>query len=356
MTMEIMAISESSAFSAFNNFPHMVYRNTFKAPDFPLPAHSGQFMDPLFSRVIAQPLLAVEGGRPVGRIAACINQAYPEKNTGFFGYFESLNNPAAAAALVQAAKHWLADHGLSQMIGPVDLTPHERLGILVNGFQGHHLPGMPYNPSYYNNLLTRCGLTKEINLYAYHYNLKQPLPEKLLRVANRALSRIKQFAIREINYNDLTREGEVFSQIHNGSMDDGWGFVPLAGAEGTAIWQKLSGRCAPELLLVAEVNGEPAGICLAILPIFKSSISGRLVSRSILRLAVLAVLPQYRKRGIEAALIHECIRRARSQGASVMELSQIAENNNMMNHIIQSLGNIQCDRTYTIYRDTTNAQ
>jgi len=355
LTVEVIEVSEQNGLRAFNAFPRAIYHDFFSAPSFPRLEHSSrQFIDPLFSRVTAQPFLAVRDGRPVGRIAASINHAYPGGKTGFFGYFESLNDLSVTAALVKAASRWLSDNGMSRVIGPVDLTPHERLGLLIEGFRGHHHPGMPYNPSYYANLLTRCGFRKEINLYAYHYTLRRHLPEKLVRVASRATGRIKQLRLREVNFNDLDGEGKMFSQIHNGSMNDGWGFVPLSAMEGSAIWQKLRGFCEPGLVLVAEINGNPAGLCLAIYPVIKPFFSG-LSGRSSLRLAVLAVLPQYRLRGLEAALILECIRRARGKGIYVMELSQVAENNLMMNHIIQSLGNVQSDRIYSIYQSETNA-
>ncbi|MCG9966502.1 GNAT family N-acetyltransferase [Pelotomaculum terephthalicicum JT] len=354
MTVEVIAISEPDEMRVFNTFPRVIYRGFFSAPSYPPLKHlSCEFMDPLFSRVTAQPFLAVRNGHPVGRIAASIHKAYPVKKTGFFGYFESLNDQTVTAALVKTATRWLSDNGMSRVIGPVDLTPHERLGLLVEGFTGHHHPGMPYNPPYYANLLTGCGFKNEINLFAYFYNLRRPLPDKLLQVANRAAGRIKNLRLREVNFNDIDNEGKIFSHIHNGSMNNGWGFVPLSASEGSAIWRKLHGACERGMVLIAEINGEPAGICLAIYPIIKQSLPA-LFSRPSLRLAVLAVLPEHRLKGLEAALILEFIRRARGKGISTIELSQVAENNLMMNHIIKRLGNNQNERTYRVYQAQTD--
>ncbi|MDF9406893.1 GNAT family N-acetyltransferase [Pelotomaculum isophthalicicum JI] len=353
MTVEVIAASGQNEIKAFNTFPRAVYHGTFSAPSFPgFDQSSRQFTDPLFSRVTAQPFLALRDGHPVGRIAASIHHDYPVKKTGFFGYFESLNDPMATMALLKAAARWLLENGMSRIIGPVDLSPHERLGLLIEGFKGNHHPGMPYNPPYYADLLTGCGFNTEINLYAYRYNLRNPLPDKLLRVANRAAGRIKNLRLREVNFNDIDNEGKMFSRIHNGSMSDGWGFVSLSASEGSAIWRKLHGVCEPGLVLVAEIDEEPAGLCLGIYPIIKPSFP-RLFSQPSLRLAVLAVLPQHRLKGLEAALILEFIRRARRIGISTIELSQVADNNLMMNHIIKSLGNNQCERIYGIYQAKT---
>jgi GNAT superfamily N-acetyltransferase len=68
------------------------------------------------------------------------------------------------------------------------------------------------------------------------------------------------------------------------------------------------------------------------------------------RLAILAVLPRYRFKGIEAALIMECIRRARARGIVTIELSLVAENNSMMNTIIKNLDGVRKSRSYAVYR------
>lgn len=348
MAVEVIEVASQKGMQAFNAFPRAVYRDFFRAPSFPVIEKSSPKSDPLFGRVEAQPFLAVRKGYAVGRVAACVHQALPDGKTGFFGYFESLNDPAVAEALVKAASGWLAARGRSAMIGPVDLTPHERVGLLAEGFKGYHHPGMPYNPPYYAALLAQCGLETEINLYAYHYDLSRPFPEKLARVAGRA-GRTQGLRLRSIDFGDLAGEGEIFSNIHNGSMKEIWGFVPLSPEEGSATWRRLRGAYDPDLILVAEIGGEPAGLCLVMLPVRRAPFMG-LHGPLRARLAVLAVLPQYRFRGLEAALIMECARRARRKGIYAAELSLVAENNSMMNRIILNLEGVKKNRIYKVYK------
>ncbi|OPX84244.1 MAG: hypothetical protein A4E53_04020 [Pelotomaculum sp. PtaB.Bin104] len=349
LTIEVIAIKNNREMQAFDAFPRKIYRNFFRAPSFPaIEWPSQKFSDLLFHAIDAQPFLAFRNGKSVGRIAVSINHTYDRKETGFFGYFEALDDLDAASALLKAAAQWLSDRGISRMIGPVDLTPHERLGLLTKGFNGYHLPGMPYNPPYYPDLLVQLGLETEVTLFAYRCDLRRPIPERLVRVANRAGLK-KDLLLREINFGDLANEGVIFSKIHNGSMNAGWGFAPLTPREGSAIWAKIKNFCDPSLIIIAEIDGKPAGLCLILCPVQKphyTNLSGRLTAR----LAVLAVLPQYRLKGLEAAMILECAKRARNKGIGTLELSQVAENNPMMNRIIQSLGDIRRDREYRIYK------
>ena len=348
MAVEVIEVFTPRGRQLFNNFPRHIYGDLHRSPSFPALEQASPHFDRLFSRVEAQPFLAVRKGYVVGRIAACVNHAIYDQHSGCFGYFESINYTAAAAALIKAAAAWLAARGRSRITGPVDLTPHERIGLLAGGYRGYHHPGMPYNPPYYVNLIEQIGLKKEITLCAYHYDLRQPAPEKLVRVAARA-ARNKGMKLRSVDFNNLSGEGEVFSRIHNGSMDEIWGFAALSPAEGAAIWRKLKGNYDPALILVAEVDGEPAGLCLTLCPLRLKCFSSP-ASCFNARLAVLSILPQYRRKGLEAALLLESARRARTRGVITLELSLVAENNIMMNRIIQSLPGTKKSREYKVYR------
>ena len=63
--------------------------------------------------------MAFEGGRELGRVAACENRAFTEHQdagTGFFGFFECLDDRRAAHALLDAAARWLVGRGLSRVV------------------------------------------------------------------------------------------------------------------------------------------------------------------------------------------------------------------------------------------------
>lgn len=350
MALEVVTVSGPEEMRLFNAFPEFVYRGVFTAPSFPIIDPANPRRDQLFARVEAQPFLAVKGRTAAGRIAAGVHTDGHCKSFGYFGYFEVLPDPIVTAALIERASAWLSGRGVKVMLGPVDLTPHERAGLLVEGFRGIHLPGMPYNPPYYQNLLEASGLELEMDLLAYHFNLRRPVPERLARVADRAMSK-QNIIIRELNFNNLTAEGEIFSYLHNASMADIWGFVPLSPEEGSAIWRKLQSYYDPGLILVAEKEGKPVGLCLA-LSILGRSFSMALAGPRTARLAVLAVLPPLRFKGLEAALVMECIHRARQRGVIRLEFSQIAESNRMMNKIIHNTGQVKKNRVYRVYRKT----
>lgn len=348
MAVEVIEVLTRRQMQYFNSFPRTIYGDSYRAPCFPVLERSSPHFDKLFARVEAQPLLAVRKGYVVGRTAACVNHALPDAEGGYFGYFETIDDTAAARALIKAAAGWIAARGRRRMTGPVDLTPHERLGLLTEGFSGYHLPGMPYNPPYYPSLFASIGLETEVVLFSYHYGLRGSLPERLVRVANRA-GRNKAIKLRSLNLNDLSGEGDIFSRIHNGSMHEIWGYAALSPEEGTAIWRKLASYYDTGLILIAEFDGQPAGLCLVLCPLRRN-----LLAAPAARLAVLSVLPRYRLKGLEAALILESARRLRARGVASLELSLVAENNFMMNSIIQSLQGVTRSRVYSVYKQAVD--
>jgi hypothetical protein len=66
----------------------------------------------------------------IGRIAAFINKKYKNKGddvpVGGIGFFECINNQDAADLLFDNAKHWLIQHGMEAMDGPINFGERDR--------------------------------------------------------------------------------------------------------------------------------------------------------------------------------------------------------------------------------------
>src|SRR5204862_4697588 len=81
--------------------------------------------------------IARRDGKPVGRIAAIENRAhnaFHADRTGFFGFFECVDDPEAAHGLFSAAEAWLRARGLATIRGPMNPSTSQDCGLLVDGF------------------------------------------------------------------------------------------------------------------------------------------------------------------------------------------------------------------------------
>ncbi|MBO8138793.1 MAG: GNAT family N-acetyltransferase [Desulfotomaculum sp.] len=338
MTINVYEVSNKREFDIFIRMPGVIYYND---PFwFPPPPHYvlNEIMQIPSEKLLL--LVAVQDNDVVGRTAGIINRHH-EKNTALFGYFESINDQQVAKKLITGVEEWALNKGFNYLTGPVNINTNDSVGLLVEGFNQPPKNGMPYNPSYYRNLLEGCGFNKHLDLLAYRWTDQHLIPERLARIAAKVRNN-KKFLLRTLNLRNIHREAEILSAVHNQTMQDNWGSENLSVSEAANYLAKYRKFADPDLLLAAEVNNEPAGICLA-LP--ETDIS----SPRSCRVAVLAVVPKFRQQGIAAVLIYEMGMRLLHKGYKEAELSLVMENNTMVNRLLQSF-NLKVTKRFRLYK------
>jgi GNAT superfamily N-acetyltransferase len=328
--------------------------------------------NPFFEHAEVALWLARRDGEVVGTISSHIDHLHNEvhnEKIGMFGFFEMVNDYAVAEALLSTARDWVRERGMSALRGPLSFSQNHECGLLIDGFDGPPVILMTYNPPYYVDLYERFGLTKAMDLYAYIGDLAQferdpnKLPVKLVRVSEKAKKRIG-IVTRSANMKAYEKEIERAEQVYNQAWEKNWGFVPLTEAEIEKLAADLKQIIDPELAVVAEIDGEPVGVSIAI-PDFNQvlkHLNGRLFpfgwlkalwyARKITgtRLLVLGVISEYRGRGLEAILVIDTLKAAIINGYQSIELSWILENNEMMNRIILNTGQPYGAHVYRTYR------
>ena len=210
-------------------------------------------------------------GEVVGRILASDDphfNAHHGSNTGCFGMFESEDDPEAAHALLDAAAAWLADRGLSQMLGPIDYSTNYACGLLIDGFDTPPRVMMNHDPPYYQGLLETWGLAKEKDLFAWWFDHFEQINAWRPRVER--LAARHGITVRPVRRSRLQADLRDLLAIYNEAWKDNWGHVPMTDAEFKYMAAQLNRIAIPELLLVAEVDGQPVG-CSMTLPDFNEA-------------------------------------------------------------------------------------
>lgn len=342
MKVEIIPVTNRKLQKHFFQLPLSIYSQDELAKVIPLKKIQNMFNanhNPFLKHILWQNFLAVVSDKPVGRITASFDLLFPDKSTGFFGFWETIPQAQVAQALLQAAEQWLRSQGKKQVIGPIALSTYNHLGLLI---QGRELPNpfhLSYNPPYYQDLIEQAGYAKLLDLYCYQWSSRQMPSPRLLKISSR-LKKAKNVNIRPISYRALKAETEAILTIYNSAMVHNWGYVPLTLPEARHIILTHRQQVPPGYFLLAEVKGVPAGLCLAI-PDFNSGC---------LRLALLAVRPEFSHLGLSALLLTELMNRALRDGLQRAELSYVAEQNQPVNNLIrQEIGNQTCKR-YRLYQ------
>jgi GNAT superfamily N-acetyltransferase len=279
--------------------------------------------NPFFDHAEAEYFLAERNGRVVGRIAAIHNRLHNETHgdrVGFFGFFECIDDQAVAERLLDAAGAWLRPRGLDTMRGPASFSVNDECGLLVKGFDHPPTVMMPHNPAYYAALLEQAGFLKAKDLICFQGSDPEVARQRLAR-ATELVTRRYGITVRPLNLRDFDREVGRIKELYNRGWEKNWGFVPMTEREIDHLAEQFRPVVVPGLVPFAEKDGQVIGFAVA-LPDFNVPLRGNrsgaflpglvrtlwmLKTKRIgrVRVLLLGVLPEYRGKGVDAALYNQ---------------------------------------------------
>ncbi len=369
MAVTISPVGEDKyALREFLDVPYRIYRDDPHYV-FPLLDDMKHFHDkkknPFYRHAAAELWLARDDGQVVGRIGAAVdryNNEHWKEKVGFFGFYETDDNPTAAAALLETARDWIAGQGMDTMRGPGCFTSnHDWYGLQVEGKFNRPVIGMPYNPRYYEKQFEAFGLTGAKDLYAWDLRTGGKVPGKMQRLIDRILAR-PGLVIRSFDMKNFLAEASIVRELYNKTWSENWGFIPLDDEDFAYMAKDMKSMVDPEYLLIAEYEGKPIGFSLS-LPDFNQALQplrGKLLPFGWLkfllgkrkidygRTILMGVLPEKRKLGVDIAMVYTTMIAAFQRGLTSGECSWILADNKPMNRILEAYG---ADRykTYRIY-------
>ena len=222
--------------------------------------------NPFYQHAEAAHFLMEHDGKLVGRISAIDNKLHNEvqkEKTGFWGYFESENNPDISGPLFDAAADWLRKRGLTRMLGPANPSLNDPCGLLVDGFEWSPFVLMTYNPRYYLALVGKAGLEKSMDLLAYilpHQDLDRV---RIDRIADIIRKRTKA-TIRWVDLSKLESELQIITDIYNDAWQSNWGFCPMTEAEVRFTAEDLKSDPPRGVRLHRRDRRQPVGFAFAL--------------------------------------------------------------------------------------------
>jgi GNAT superfamily N-acetyltransferase len=358
-------------------------RREFIALPFRLHANAEQWIPPLklerqlwlkprfnswWKHADAELFLARRDGRVVGRISAQIDHnfnAYQGNDWGMFGFLELEDDAEALAALLDTAADWLRERGRDRMVGPMDFTMNDEVGVLIEGFDREPFVKQPWHPPYYQRLCEQAGLDKAIDLWMWELYIegRDNVVPAIVEMADK-LEPEHGIRIRKMSRRHLRRELELFGQTYNDAWKDTWGFTPYTEEDlDTYAWD-LQIVYDRNWFMVAEKvdSGEAVGIAITVPDINQvmKKMRGRILPfgwwhflrrRKIIdrvRVGFLGVKPEYQHTGVAAALYIEHFDMAEQTPQTWGEMGWILETNDAMNRGMEGMGGKVVKR-YRVY-------
>lgn len=319
--------------------------------------------NPHFAEGAAQLWIAqTQQGRVVGRIAAFVY--YPKAKryavpTGGIGFFECIEDYYVAEALLAQAQAWLTQQGLLAADACVNFGENDRFwGVLVEGFDSPPAYGMPYNKPYYAEFLSRYGFEVYFRQESRELDLRA-IPERIIRIAQRAAQK-EGVTFAYPDKRNLRKYALDFMTIYNDAWQFHEHFVPLTRERVFRMVSQLSDVLVEEMIYFAYVDGEPAGVIMALPDLYQIFRPWRgrpgfwdLVGflwrkrrkyewyrrRGILtraRVMLMGVRPAYQRRGLESALAYLPVPPVLEMGITHAELSWVGDFNAAMLAVLEA--------------------
>lgn len=313
-----------------------------------------------------QYFLAYRDGKVVGRIGVGIDNHLNQHKgyqSSYFTLFESINDAAVATALFDSACAWAKEHGAEFISGPQSPTNGDDYrGLLIKGFDSAPTLMNSYNPAYYQNFFENYGFTKQFDRNAYYIDIvNSEVPADFTKTVEYAKKRYG-YRIAPLDMSRFKEQIEALVQVAVTSWPDDWpDMVPPTADEVRSEVTKLKPLVDPNLVFFAwDKNNKPVGVGVTF-PDYNQilqKLNGRIFPLGWLKFLlgkkkidgtrsfILFTIPEYRKKGVSAAIYLEGINTARKQGYRYGDFSTIHDFNIQMNQDAVGAGG----KLYKVFR------
>ncbi|MFZ5515256.1 MAG: hypothetical protein ACOY90_01375 [Candidatus Zhuqueibacterota bacterium] len=365
--MYIKPVAQKSELTQFISFPYHLHRRTQNWIA-PLRLDQKNIFNPAKNSALQhcdyQLFLLYQNHEIIGRIAVSINHIandYWKQSIGLFGHYECIDHPEASSLLLGAAETWLKERGMTIMRGQWNFVSQD-IGLVLEGFDVPPIVLSSHNPPYYNDQMTHFGMKKAKDLFVYACDISKgyEMPERFLSYTDKIAERYR-VTVRAIDMNNLVNDARIILRLTNAAIGGNWGYYPVEESEAEQIAADLKQVIHPEVVLIAEIDGEPIGYLLAVPDVnaILKNMNGRLFPFGIFKLMrglkklrryriwALGLLEPYQKKGI-SVLMFRRLNDILSPKKAYVEANWVLEDNALMNNALKQL-RFDLVKKYRIY-------
>lgn len=313
-------------------------------------------------------IVAYRDGVVCGRLLVGIDNHLNEAKgfrQGYLALYEAVEDSEVSRALLDYAKAWLVERGMAYVKGPLSVPGGDDYrGFLIDNFKDPTYVMNTYNKPYYNQQFIDYGFEKYLDCYGYDGDFERRNIEKFERLVPLAMKRYG-YRVDRIDLDHMDREMKDVKRVIDMAMPTDWDdFIPPNEEEIALVAKQLLPYADPDFIYIARtLEGEPIGFDIA-LPDYNQvlkKMKGRLLPFGLLkffflrkkidrlRIFVLFVVPEFRRKGVSGAIYLNIFRAGVRKGYRRGEGSTIWEYNKpMMADVHEFTG--EPYKTYRVYR------
>lgn len=351
MAVQIKTVTTKSELKTFVRFANKMYKgNKYYVPSMPMDDLEtfDRNKNAAFEFSEAEFYLAYKDGKPVGRVAAIVNnkanQAWSVKQVRF-GWFDFIDDLEVSKALLDAVIAFGKSKGMNQIAGPLGFTDFDPEGMLVDGFDRICTMALFHNHPYYPEHMKKHGYVKETGWLEYRLTIPAEVPERLKKLSQVVLERYNLKLVKKTKA-QVKREnyGQKIFELINQTYCGLYGFSLLSPKQIDQFVDTYLGVINMNLLAFVEnQEGELIGAAITMPSIAKAlqKCNGEILPfgwwhllkamywkpTDTLELLLIGVRPDYQNKAINSVLCVDIMENCHKMGFRYAETNANLEDN-----------------------------
>ena len=210
---------------------------------------------------------AHENGVAIGRVVALVHAHSNKKhnlNWAYFGYFDCVDRIEVAQLLINHVLKWAKLKGHNELVGNINFTFMQQIGVMVEGFENFPYSDQVYSPDYLPALLNNLGfesffpmVTSESDISKI--DMKNFEKEKIKKIENDP-----DYTFKEVGYFGIKNFMKDGCQVLNEGFEDNPFFTAITFEEFEFQAKDLMLVIDPGLTILSYHKGRPVGVIICI--------------------------------------------------------------------------------------------
>ncbi len=331
MAITIKKVETSKELKQFIRFNYEMYKdNPYSVPDLYDDMLNTFSCDKnaAFEFCEADYFMAYKDGKPVGRVAAIMNNRANEtwnKKEVRFGWIDFIDDAEVSDALLKTVEAWGKERGATEIVGPLGFTDFDAEGMLVEGFDQLSTMSTIYNHPYYPEHMVKHGYEKEADWVEFKIYIPDAIPDKHKRISEIIMRKYGLKIVKCTSTKDINKYGQAIFDLMNEAYSQLYGYSALSPKQikqYIKMFLPILDLRMVTLVVDSEDHVIAAGISMPSLSEALQKAKGRLLPfgwyhllkviflkkyPKVLDLLLVAVKPEYQNKGVNALLFYDLI-------------------------------------------------
>ena len=331
MGITIKKVETSKELKQFIRFNYEMYKdNPYSVPDLydDMLNTFSRDKNAAFEFCEADYFMAFKDGKPVGRVAAIMNNRANEtwnKKEVRFGWIDFIDDAEVSDALLKTVEAWGKERGSTEIVGPLGFTDFDAEGMLVEGFDQLSTMATIYNHPYYPEHMVKHGYEKDADWVEFKIYIPDAIPDKHKRISEIIMRKYGLKIVKPQSTKEINKYGQAIFDLMNEAYSPLYGYSALSPRQiqqYIKMFLPILDLRMVTLVVDSEDQVIAAGISMPSLSEALQKAKGRLLPfgwyhllkviflkkyPKVLDLLLVAVKPEYQNKGVNALLFYDLI-------------------------------------------------